>query len=163
MVASMNLGNTKRILRYLLAKKGFTLSDVGETIGVETESYVDKMLRDDSVNNKIFSVLDRLMDIYKDDDELKVVKFIAGNLFIEAQKTVVFFRTVFKATTGYEDVKSIVDKILEVPDEYIIINKNDSRIDKRGYYIDILNNCVSEMSSEELRMAVMSIINNRPI
>ena len=92
MVASVNLGNTKRVLRYLLAKKGFTLSDVGETIGVETESYVDKMLRDDSVNNKIFSVLDRLMDIYKDDDDLKVVKFIAGNLFIEAQKTVVFLK-----------------------------------------------------------------------
>lgn len=163
MAVRVKLVDVKRVLRYLLANKGLTLSDVGDIIGVETDSYVDKMLRDESVNNKIFSVLDKLMDTYKDDSHLKVVEFIAGNLFVESQKTVVFFRTVFQITTNYEDVKPIVDKILEVPDEYIIINKNDSRIDKRKYYIELLNNRVSKMSNEELRMVLMSIMNSRSI
>ena len=156
----MSLENTKRVLRYLLAKKGFTLSDVGEIIGVETEAYVDKMLRDGLVNNKIFSVLDTLMDTYKGDSHLKVVEFIAGSLFIESQKSVVFFKNVFEIKIKDEEIKSVFDKILEIPDKYIIINKNDSRLDMRNYYIDTLNNYVSEMSVDELRIMLVSIMNN---
>ena len=156
----MSLENTKRVLRYLLAKKGFTLSDVGEIIGVETEAYVDKMLRDGLVNNKIFSVLDTLMDTYKGDSHLKVVEFIAGSLFIESQKAVVFFKNVFERKIKDEEIKSVFDKILEFPDKYIIINKSDSRLDMRNYYIDTINNYVSEMSVDELRIILLSIIDN---
>ena len=158
---ALTLDRSKKLLRYILASKNLSLEKVSSLIGVETETYVEKILKDNEVNPKIVTLCNHLLEGKSEDKNTRLLEYVGASLFSELHKGYnFFFQSVFSLKSDYTDLDQDINRIMMMPDKFIVIKKYAAQIDFKGYYRESINTLLDGMTEVEMKMVLDNLASN---